>query len=844
MNTRFVLAISSGFAIIAVTVMPCRSSKTAAVLCGVAFLAVPLSPAQTPLSSPGETATLAAGSGRKKQDPAEIYLTAYRLCRESEKLATEHNYEAAIRKGRQAEKVLASIVRDFPQWKSSLVATRRKLLAENIAAYRKKAQEAPIPTGRQPGKPLATNMPNPEMPRPPRSAYNPETSSYKPIELPDYDSTDKDLYNALALAQEECRKMAVAYRELNTQFSEVRKQLVSAQLEQQMYRERYEKLQAQVASERNAGNKVVDSLTRQLTEMEAKYRASEQAREEAEARVAELENTLAQTQAELERVTKERDALREENEQLRAIVELNNPEKTKILLDQNLTLAEQLKNAQARVSALEARQAGSADEQEILSKQLEEARRETERLREEMGGLYDENMGYRRRVSELTAQLNNLEADLDAQANAPHLDPALEEENRLLRDVIAKQKRTLAMQEEGRKLLIDTYKQIKNNDPNTLRALQKLDEESSLELTDAERRVMDAVIAGNSAGSGNEEGAKAVRDSLEVEALANLAAKAFAKQRYTAAEQLYRTLYESQPDHVAGLVNLGTILLYRNKCEEAANYLTRAARLSPELAIGYYLAGICYYRMDRMEEAMRMFARTVELDPANAEAFFYLANIEGLKGLYEQALKHFAAAVKLKPSLGDAHYNMARLYAEMKKIPDAARAYDRAVHNGAELDPEFEEYLRKHPDRAKAPGADLVETVKPEEEAAELRRQDPELERIIRENREDVAPRQNSEETSDSSSEPDEREREEAAAKAFDAAVAKVAKPIDAAPTPSRAGQEHETSADRFSTVSVKRRTGRRHYNRIKLRLKKPAPQRLRSRGSDHIIELKEKERQ
>lgn len=773
---------------------------------------------------------------RAAPDPAEIYLTAYRLCRESEKLAGQGNYTAALQKGRQAEKVLAGIVRDFPQWKSSLLSTRRKLLAENMANYRKKAQEAPIPTGRQPGKPVASDVRHLEVPGLPR--YSPETSTYRPVELPDYESSDKEMYNALALAQEECRKMAVAYKELDARFKEVQKKLTSAELEQQMYKERYEKLQAQISSERAAGNRVVDSLSRQLSEMEARYRASEQARQEAEARVAELESTLAATQAELERVTRERDALRAENEQLRAIVELNNPEKTTALLDQNLTLAEQLKQAQARVAALEARAAGTEDEQEVLSRQLEEARQEAERLREEMGGIYDENMGYRRRVSELTQQLNNLEADLEAQEGRPQVDPALKEENKLLREVIAKQRRTLMMQEEGRRLLVDTYKQLKHHDPAMLNALQKLEEESSLDLTDAEKRVMETVL-----GKAREDtpdvsvaadelaaGAKAVREGLEVETLANLAAKAFAKARYTAAEQLYRTLHEAQPDHVAGLVNLGTILLYRNKCEEAAELLGRASRLSPDLAITYYLAGIACYRLDRMPEARQMFARTVELDPANAEAFFYLANIEGIDGQYERALKHYAAAVKLKPSLGDAHYNMARLYAELKKIPDAARAYDRAVHNGAELDPEFEQYLRNHPDVSRQPGVDLVAEVAPEEAAAELLNEDPEMRRLMATDRADNAALAQQEKEQ---AKPEEQAKPDPEEAAMEAARARIVKEVQAAPTASPAGLGHETDPGRFSTVTVRKRIPGSGRMRVKLRLKRPEPQRIRPRGGE-----------
>lgn len=840
--------------------MNLTSTSTVAVLCCLAFTAwAPLTAQQ--LHVPAQ-----ASNGQAVQDPAEIYLTAYRLCRESERLAQQQNYNAAISRAKQAEKILAGIVKDYPNWKSNLVSMRRRLLAENMAVYQQKAKEAPIPTGRQPGKPISMEGPRttlvPQPVNPPATGAAP--SQYQPIELPDYDSTDKKLYNALALAQEECRRMAAAYKELNTKFEDVQKQLIVAQTEQKMYKERYENLQQQISSERAAGNRVVDSLSQQLAEMEAKYRASEEARRKAESRVEELETTLAATQAELERVTRERDALKAENEQLRAIVELNSPEKTKALLDQNLTLDQQLKDAQARVAELEAQIAGSGDQQSVLQQQLQEARAEEDRLREEMSGIYEENMGYRRRVSDLTERLNNLEAELETLQAKPDVDPALAEENKLLREVIAKQKRTIAMQEEGRKLLIETYKQIKNQDPATLSALQKLDEESSLDLTDAERRVMDAVkssVAGTE--QGEKEAAAAVREGLEAEALANLAAKAFSKGRYTAAEQLYRTLYDSNPDHVAGLVNLGTILLYRNKCEEGIEYLTRASRLAPDLAITYYLAGICYYRMDSMDYARVMFARTIELDPGNAEAFFYLANIEAINGEYEAALKHFAAAVKLKPGLGDAHYNMARLFAERKMIPDAARAYDRAIQNGAEPDPEFEQYLRNHPDNANKPGEDLIETVNPQDEASELRKNDPEMKDIIErrdaERLDDPVEPMNPDETVNGEGTADQADAaaQENAEQAQEDTKTEPEKPLDpfqqalqdirceieTVKTPSSAGQGHEVDPKRFRTIRIRSimRDANGRRIRAKLRLKRPEPQRLRRRGSEEIQEVKKK---
>ena len=789
--------------------MSTRYTALATIVCSLALAAAQPLAAQSLRG--GQTASV-GNARRGVADPGEYYLGAYQLIQEAEKLAEQKDYRSALRKGRDAERLLAAIVRDFPNWKPNLVQYRRTTLARNLAAYEERAKAQPSQPRREPGS-IASRE------------HTPASPTYIPPETRPGSGTDDEsartqqLRSELARSQEEVRRLSDAYKELSDKAAALQRRVVGAELESRQYKERYAELQQHIETERAAGNQVVDSLNRQLAEMSAKYHAADDARRQAETRIEELNSTLEQTRLELEKVTLERDTLKQENEQLHAIVDLNSPEKTKALLDQNLTLDQKLKEALNRVQELESRMEAEGDERSVLAQQLEAARKEADRLREDMTGLYDENMAYRNRVSTLTERLNNLEAELEAQAAKPTVDPALAEENQVLREVVAKQKRTLSIQAEGRKLLIETYKQMKNADAETVGALQRLEDESNPDLTDAERRVVDTIKVAEDGKESpvniGEQAVRAVRAGLETQALASLAQKAFSKKRYTAAEQLYRTLVDAEPDNVPGLVNLGTILLYRNRCEESVEYLERARRLSPNLAVPYYLAAISYYRLDRMDEARRLFARTIELDPANAESFFYLANIEGLRGEHERALKHYAAAIKLKPAIADAHYNMARIYAEAKKIPEAARAYDRAIHYGAEPDPEFEDYLRNHPDNTAKPGTDLVETVTPEDEAAKLREEDTEMQQILEEHQQ----QEEAQVASDAAAAND---------AAFETRLQRITRPVDAAPTASPAGAGHEVSADLFSTKTI-RKSGRK----IELRLKKPQPERIRKRGGD-----------
>lgn len=693
-------------------------------------------------SLPAQTAVAAMSGATDELDPSELYLNAYRLCREAESLAVQQNYSEAIKKGIDAERVLARIVRDFPTWKSNIVSTRRNLLAKNLEQYRQKVKEAPIPTGRQPGRSLervpdaverrsdAPALPtyeewvamrkNPEVrQRTPRMSVSvaPSSGGTASLSSVGYDQ----LYEELQKTRVELQTVVKAFKQARTELDITKRALIVAEEKQKAHREAYEKLREQIAVERAASNQVVNSLTERLTQMEEAYRLSETQRKAAEEQVAELESKLAATEAALAEVTKERDALAQECRQLRAIVELNSPEKTKALLDQNMTLASQLKAAQERIATLEAESAAGTDQTELLQTSLNESRAEVVRLREELAALYDENMGYRRRISELSSKLTNLEADLENAADDPKLDPALVEENKLLREIVAKQRRTLDTQQQGRQLLIETYASLKQQDPAMVEALKHVEEESTMDLTSAEKNLIEAVAGKKDAateGDAKENRAalanmakkagEAVRDALELEALGRGAESAFEKGRYSAAEQLYRTLLDKRPDHLPSLVNMGTILLQRNKPQEAIGVFQRAIALSPQLPVPYYLCGSAMYRAGQDADAVTMFRKSIELDPAHADSFFYLGNLEGLQGETDKALAHLAAAVRLNPALADAHYNMARLYAEAGKIPDACRAYDRAIQAGASPDPEFEQFLRQHPDRELKPGIDLI----------------------------------------------------------------------------------------------------------------------------------------
>lgn len=141
--------------------------------------------------------------------------------------------------------------------------------------------------------------------------------------------------------------------------------------------------------------------------------------------------------------------------------------------------------------------------------------------------------------------------------------------------------------------------------------------------------------------------------------------------------------------------------------------------------------------------------------------------------------------------------------------------------------------------------------VKPEDEAAKLRKQQP----APTENNEQPEqpqqapeqqpeqPQQTPEEKPTTPEQPQQTPKEQPEQPRQDSAEAKHKAVMDeivrrttegskAAPTASDAGRAHTVDKSRFSTKTVRVKDGRR-TKRVKLRLKRPAPQRLRKSGGD-----------
>lgn len=755
---------------------------------------------------------VSAGAG---QDPADMYLEALKLVTRAADLVEKRDYVGAIRLTQQAEDKFGRLVKSYPQWKPNMLQTRRQLNRENLDQWQKLAQQqaavAPSGPGLELERPAAAARPRPK----PNIALPP---GYKGVEFPHrpgdplvntipsssgapgapaevVESNYERIRRLLDKTTIENNALVQALKRARKEQEDILAKLAVASAGESVYRDELLKVRKQMEEERNTSNKLLKTLTKRVDELELTVATLSREKTQYLEQIASLQLQLKEHQDKLAQVTDDRNALKKERDQLAALVELNSPDKTRNLLDRNLTLTAQLKDAQDKIAALETAKSDSEEQRKANLKALEEARGESADIKQKLLAIRDENIGYRKRITELNTKLINADVELSRLEANPEKSPLLDAENQLLRSTIAKQLRILSVQDQSRSLLISTYMRLLQQKPDTAEIASLMSNEEAIKLTPAEQEIVNVIARNNnidvpltdqqkekinklalalsaerdkaaqlakdleqarsqtktkaaksarndkahtealartqkaleqknlqveeltrqmddlknrfeeqarlaaiSAGAITPDQEKTlnrsmeatVRRKLEAEALGQGAAEAFAKKRYAAAEQLYRTLLDFQPAHVPALVNLGTILLQRNKAEEALEYLKKATELDASSSPAWFMMGVAQYRSGQDQHAIASLTETVRLDPANAPALLYLGNLETSAGNYEKAVGHFENALKIQPESPDAHFNLAWTYSRLGRTAQARKSYDAAIRCGGLPDSDLE----------------------------------------------------------------------------------------------------------------------------------------------------------
>lgn len=683
-------------------------------------------------------------------DPSDLYLKAYLTMRDAEQLESEQKYEYAFERYLEATELFDSVAHSHSSWNPQMVNYRRKKIRAAISELREKAQhEFGLALGTPGGPPSgvqignATPAPPPAVPddplplptHEPRLAVRPAPPTPNVIaKIPGADngfaiprgagpssidaatnhieSKFNELHARITQLDTEKQHLVLRLQSRESDLEKTRTELEASKGARDQLEDQLSELQSRVDVDAATGSDNIEALNVEISTLNAQLRIAKGSLESAGAKTAELLAELKGARNEIELLKEERSQLISERHQMTALLG-DGGEDNHLNVSHLMALNENLRRqlATAREAAESLASDRDSDKERIISLKAEVAS-----VSEKLAGLESENETYRTQIAKLTRKLESASRDLADSTTGIASNEALEE-NQMLRDIILRQLRQQARQQQAKELVMAELTKLEVNSENLLYHIDDL-AGSRIVLSDKERALFrdsfvaplladsdmhGTLLSGDSPENSSSPPPRpapasrvpAVDSNARIASLASEASRNFTEENFAEAENLYEEILKIDRQNTYTLCNLGIIKDRIGKHAEAEVLFNKALAYDPKHSRAHLMLGILYFRGENFDAALESIGQAVRYDPQNAYAHNYIGLIASHKGWMKRAEEEFKKAISVDPNFAEAYFNLSILYitSEESTRDQAEELYFKALDRGAKPDPVMEQFL-------------------------------------------------------------------------------------------------------------------------------------------------------
>lgn len=679
-------------------------------------------------------------------DPADLYYQAWLYVREAEALQKQERHAEALEKFRSAEKFFETIKRFHPGWKKDMVSDRLILTQSQITkvlplaqAQQKKDDIAVaeiIESGgdKRPVGPMDPSQPSPgieigdarvkaleaEVKRLRSALASPANESSREAARASDLEKQRDDLNArlqqsitelealrakmttapvqsemerlnerLRSLEQERQAMGMALSQSREQQLQSQAKILSLQADYQAMRQQAADLQRNLGVEREKSNQVTTAQLKQLQQLEQTLKQKDTEIAAANQRVSSLEKELKESKDAFQELRTERDDILRERDHMADLLKLNEGGRIQQLIEQNMGLAKELREAKERVERI-------SKNNDETNDQLAEALRDLAITKTKIISLQSEKRAQELRLNDLEKHLQNNEKALASGGAAAN---SLEADT--LRDIIKRQQRQLERRKQAAQLLLDAAKkQTAAGDENYDEAVALLTDQE-VTLTPEEQKILDTrqvdgEIYSPYAGSKARVSAATTEMHQQIDDYTKAAVRAFGSQRLNASREVLEMILDLHPGHIPTMTKLGIVQLRLDDAVAASQTLRAAVENDESRSLSHRLLGLALYKMGDLDGAQTSLTRALEIDPSDAASYTIYGNTLARLKRAADAEKSYQKAIALNPESSEALHNLALLCQRDGRTKEAKGYYQEALLHGAQPNPELEAALSKN----------------------------------------------------------------------------------------------------------------------------------------------------
>ena len=495
----------------------------------------------------------------------------------------------------------------------------------------------------------------------------------------------KSLNQRIAGLEQEREAMAMALSQSRGAHTEALARNAILEADLKVMRQKHADLDRDLKAERDVANDVVTGQRSQLRALEKELARKSSELGKANERISGLINELQESRDAFAQIRTERDSLLQERDQMSALLKLNEDGRIQDLIQQNMGLAKNLREANEKVERLNLDNNSAKDD-------ITDALRDLAIAKSQINKLHQEKRQQDTRLADLENRLKGEEAALSKGQVA-----ANPEEVAVLRDIIQRQLRVQERRRQARDLLIEAVKEMGSKDERIAQAV-KLFDGQEIELSpDEQRLIADKQVDGEFISPFAQDRATVGRNTAElnrdISVFERTAEKSFAAGRYLPTRELFQMIVEQHPGHIPALCKLGVVNLRLKDPAAAVETFRRAVELDANNPYAHRMLGFSFMSLGNLADAEKNVSQAVELSPADAKSQLLLGIIHNRLGRKNEAESHYKAAISADPILSEPYYNLALLCSRGKRLNEARDYYNQALERGAVPDPALEQRL-------------------------------------------------------------------------------------------------------------------------------------------------------
>jgi len=449
-------------------------------------------------------------------------------------------------------------------------------------------------------------------------------------------------------------------------------------------RQRESDLERDMVRERQVANDVVAGLRRQMQDLTDRLSEKDAELGRANQTIASLTRELAESRAAFSEIREERDILLRERDQLANLLHLNEGGRINELIEQNMGLVRQLREANDRVILLS--RDGNAAKDDLTN-----ANRDLAIAKAQINRLQQEKRSQENRIEELRQLLEEEDRGLASGFGANPM------EAETLREIIRRQLRTQERRRQARDMLLEAARDLGKQDERLAEAIE-IFEGQELELSPEEASLIanqhvDGEFISPFARDRDAVGRNMEGLNLELDSYDRAATRAYAAGRYLPARELYLQSVELHPGHIPALCKLGVVHIKIGELAEASEVFQRAVELESANAYAHRMLAYALMLRGEISAAHAPASRSIEIAPHDPLGQIMMGTVRFRLGDESEAESHFKAAINADPMLSEPYFNLAILHARAKRLDDSREYYNLALERGAVPDPSLERTL-------------------------------------------------------------------------------------------------------------------------------------------------------